>query len=150
MQLHCVYLLSDGTSTQNSDFGYPKCCGEIEMGFRQIEQGFSSLFAKFLLYIFDEFSMWRHSRTLKNHQKWQDFGKKWRKFLFNLHSTHFLHWFLATKTVLLRPGLSLIGSRLSTNILFEQKINLNKKRSSSNNFRCFFKSFKDQHIFFPK
>ena len=29
--------------------------------------------------------------ALKNHQKWQNFSKKWRKALLNLHSTHFSH-----------------------------------------------------------
>ena len=31
----------------------------------------------------------RCCETLKNHQIWQKFGKKWRKSLFNLPTTHF-------------------------------------------------------------
>ena len=43
---------------------------------RQVEQGFSSFFTKFLPYLMI-FQSGVH-RTLKNHQIWQKFGKKWR------------------------------------------------------------------------
>ena len=45
-------------------------------------------FCHFLLFFYVE-------HNFENNQK---FGKKWRKALFNLPSTHFSHWFLVAKT----------------------------------------------------
>ena len=60
-------LLSDGSGTQtrNRIFRYPESARK--MGLRQVEQGFSSFFAK-IFGIFDDFS--------KFHSVWQKFGKK--------------------------------------------------------------------------
>ena len=42
-------MTSDGSGTRNLGFGFWKCHGE--MGLSQVEQGFSSFFAKFLPYL---------------------------------------------------------------------------------------------------
>ena len=39
--------------------------------------------------IFQSFAVPSVRSTLKNHQKWQKFGKIWRTYLFNLPYTHF-------------------------------------------------------------
>ena len=36
--------------------------------------------------------------------KWLKMAKGWRKFLFNLHSIYYLHWFWVTKTRFQRPS----------------------------------------------
>ena len=41
--------------------------------------------------------------TLKNHQKWQKFGKKWRKAMFNLRSTIFSYRFCKNPIPETRP-----------------------------------------------
>ena len=46
-QIACIF--SDGSGTRNSGFRFWKWGGE--MGLRQVEQGFSSFFAKFLVYL---------------------------------------------------------------------------------------------------
>ena len=57
---------SGETGTRNLGFGYPQYC--CEMGWRQVEQGFSSFFAKCLL--FDDFSKWSlPKKILQNLEK---------------------------------------------------------------------------------
>ena len=44
---------------------------------RQVEQGFSSFFAKFLAYLISfQSGAQKEAEKLKNHQIWQKFGKK--------------------------------------------------------------------------
>ena len=52
-----------------------------KMGLRQVEQGFSSFFAKFLAYlmIFQSFAVPLDRSTLKNHQICQKFDKNEEK-----------------------------------------------------------------------
>ena len=64
---------SDRSGTRNPGFRkFPK-----EMGLRQIEQGFSSFFAKFLalLMIFQSFAVPLDRSTLKNYQICQNYAK---------------------------------------------------------------------------
>ena len=67
-----------------------------KMGWRQVEQGFSSIFAKFLP-LFDDFSKFYsifgvlHFEKSSNRAK--EIDKKWRKALFDLPSIHFFGWF---------------------------------------------------------
>ena len=44
-----LHTVCSRTRTRNPGFGYPQHGGE--MGLRQVEQGFSSFFAKFLVYL---------------------------------------------------------------------------------------------------
>ena len=76
--------ISERLGTQNPGFGFLEC--NWDMGLRQVEQGFSSFFAKCLAYliIFQSFTAPSGCSTLKNHQICQKFGKEWRKALFNL------------------------------------------------------------------
>ena len=64
-----------GSCTRNLGFGFWKCLGE--MGLKQVEQGFSSIFAKCLPYlmIFQSGAFWKCCKTLKNHQIWQKMKK---------------------------------------------------------------------------
>ena len=69
--------ISVGTGIQNPGFGLSKFRGD--MGMRQVEQDLSSLFLpKFMPYlmIFQSRACRRHCEILKNHQKFQKFGKK--------------------------------------------------------------------------
>ena len=60
-----------------------------EMGSRQVEQGFSSYLAKFLPYIFDDFSKRIALMVMRNFEKSTNLGKYEGKALFDLHSVHF-------------------------------------------------------------
>ena len=111
--------ISDGSGTRNLGFGFWMCHGE--MGLRQVEQGFSSFFDKFLAYLMifqsfrSTFSMLRCS-TLKNIG--QKFGKKWRKALFNLPSTHF-------SMAIPKPKNNVSGTRSATSVNTDNKKNFN-------------------------
>ena len=54
-----------------------------------------SFFAK-MFPLLDDFSKWNIPKECWKSIK--KIGKKWRKALFNLRSTHFSHWFLVAKT----------------------------------------------------
>ena len=82
-----LILFSDRWSgiTQNLGFRFWKCHGKMGL----MQGFFCQIFD-----IFDDFSKWNtpktHCETLKNHQIYKIFGKKWRKALFNLPWTHLL------------------------------------------------------------
>ena len=59
--------------TRDSGFEFWKCHGK--MGFRKVEEGLSSFFAEFLLYLMI-FQSGAYQRHCINHQIEQDFDKK--------------------------------------------------------------------------
>ena len=64
---------SDGSGTRNPGFGFWKHHGEMDL--RQVEQGFSSLFAKFLAYLMIFQSLTMPSRRIPL-RKIIKYGKK--------------------------------------------------------------------------
>ena len=86
-------------------------CDWKSMQEMRVECKLNEAFLHFLLklFIFDDFSKWRSCGSLKNHYIWwQKFGKKWRKALFNLPSTH--------SSMLLRvPKTHVSGTHSATN-----------------------------------
>ena len=70
----CEYRSTRPLPSTDPILGYQESAKK--MGLRQVGQGFSSFFVKCLPYIFKVKHTGSCCRTLKNHQKWQTFGKK--------------------------------------------------------------------------
>ena len=81
--LLCYAKVHGGTGTRKLIFGY------LETAEKWVEDKLNKAFLHFFqifgiyLMIFQSFAAPSAYSTLKNHQIYQTFGKKWRKFLFN-------------------------------------------------------------------